>query len=475
MKKPGKKLSLIELVALIVGSIIGGGVFNLMHDMATGAGIGAIIIGFVITGIGMVTLGLTFQNLNMKRPDLNAGIYSYAEAGFGRYMGFNSAWGYWLFALLGNVSYANLMMSAAAYFFPLFGNGQNIWSIITSSIVTWLAAFMVLKGIESASFINTIITIVKLVPIFLFILITLFAFKLKIFSNDFWFTSSGHFQLASIFHQVKNTMLVSVWIFTGIEGAVVFSGRSKKRSDVGKATILGLIVVLLIYALVVLLSFGVMSRYNLSHLTQPAMADLLSSLVGKWGAAIINLGLIISILGAWLSWTLFACQVPYEAGKTGTFPKFFSKENKNRSPKMSIITTSFVIQLFILSFLVTTKAYNFFYSISTSLCLIPYAFSAFYQLKYSFQKDKTSTRFWNIIIGIISSIYTIWLLFAAGVQFLLLTTLLLALGIPVYMYLQRKDNKRKKIFGPFEALLAIIFVICAIVAIYKLITGGINL
>ncbi len=135
MKEHDGKLGLLELIGLVVGSIIGGGVFNLMHDMAVGAGAGAIIIGWVITAIGMVMLALTFQNLTMKRPDLDAGVYSYAEAGFGKYMGFNSAWGYWLSAWLGNVGYATLLMSAVAYFLPIFGDGQTFWSIIAASFI----------------------------------------------------------------------------------------------------------------------------------------------------------------------------------------------------------------------------------------------------------------------------------------------------------------------------------------------------
>lgn len=103
-----------------MGSIIGGGVFNLMHDMSMKAGIGAILIGWIITCIGMLSLAFCFQNLTMQRPDLQAGIYSYAEAGFGKYMGFNAAWGYWLSVLLGNVSYATLLMSAMGYFFSYF-------------------------------------------------------------------------------------------------------------------------------------------------------------------------------------------------------------------------------------------------------------------------------------------------------------------------------------------------------------------
>lgn len=474
MKEKDGKLGLMELIGLVVGSIIGGGVFNLMHDMAVGAGPGAIIIGWIITAIGMVMLAMTFQNLNMKRPDLDAGIYSYAEAGFGKYMGFNSAWGYWLSAWLGNVGYATLLMSAVAYFLPVFGDGQNIWSIIAASFILWACHFMILRGVESASFVNVVITVAKLIPIFLFIIIVLFAFKLNMFTGNFWFTPSGKFQFADVMAQAKSTMLVTVWVFIGIEGAVVFSGRARKRSDVGKATVLGIITVILIYMLITLLSFGVMSRAGLSHLTQPAMADLLESIVGKWGSAVVNLGLIISVVGAWLSWTMFAGQLPYEAAKEGSFPKIFAKENKNGAPITSLTVTNVLVELFMFTYLITAQAYHFFYSISSAAILIPYAFSAFYQLKYSVQSDHGKGRTGNIIIGIISSIYACWLLFAAGANFLLLMSLLFAAGIPVFWILQKRDNHAKKVFGPIEMTLAIVIVIAAIYTIYGLVVGKIT-
>ena len=270
-------------------------------------------------------------------------------------------------------------------------------------------------------------------------------------------------------------MLVTVWVFIGIEGAVVFSGRARKRSDVGKATVLGIITVILIYMLVTLLSFGVMKRAGLAHLSQPAMADLLQSIVGKWGAWIVNLGLIISVVGAWLSWTMFAGQLPYEAAKEGSFPKMFAKENKNGAPITSLTVTNICVEIFMFTYLITAQAYNFFYSIASAAILIPYAFSAFYQLKYSMQEEKNvSGRTRNIIIGVISSIYACWLLFAAGKNFLLLMSLLFAAGIPVYWILQKKDNKAKKVFGPVELWIAIIILIAAIYTIYGLIVGQIT-
>lgn len=476
MEESGKgKLSLLELVALVVGSIIGGGVFNLMHDMAAGAGAGAIIIGWVITGIGMLMLAKTFQNLTMKRPDLDAGVYSYAEAGFGKYMGFNSAWGYWLSAWLGNVGYATLLMSAVAYFFPVFKDGQNIWSILAASVILWGCHFMILRGIESASFVNTIITIAKLIPIFIFLVTMVIAFRLGVFTHGFWYTPSGSFQFGNVMGQVRNTMLVTVWVFIGIEGAVVFSGRARRRKDVGRATVLGIITVILIYALITLLSFGVMRRAGLANLSQPAMAALLQSVVGKWGAMLVNAGLIISVVGAWLSWTMFAGQLPYEAAKEGSFPKIFAKENKNGAPINSLLFTNVCVEIFMFSYLITAQAYHFFYSIASAAILIPYAFSAFYQLKFSLQEDKSvAGRTGNIVVGWISSIYAVWLLYASNLGFILLMTLLFAAGIPVFWLLQKRDNHADKVFGKVEMTVAWIVGILAILTIFELFHLGLN-
>jgi arginine:ornithine antiporter/lysine permease len=117
-----KKLGLFSLVALVIGSMIGAGVFSLPSDIARSAGPGAIALGWLITGIGMIALALTYQALANRKPELDGGIYSYAKAGFGDFIGFNSAWGYWLSAWLGNVAFLVLLFEAIAYFFPVFEN-----------------------------------------------------------------------------------------------------------------------------------------------------------------------------------------------------------------------------------------------------------------------------------------------------------------------------------------------------------------
>ncbi|MBL4954907.1 arginine-ornithine antiporter [Neobacillus sp. YIM B02564] len=466
MENKENNLGILALIALVIGSQIGGGVFNVASDLAAGANAGAIIIGWIITGIGMIALVFTFQNLTNKRPDLDGGIYSFAKAGFGSYFGFNSAWGYWLSVWLGNVAFLTLLFSAIGYFLPIF-NGANLVSVLGASIFLWLLIFFISRGIQTAAIMNIVVTIAKLIPIFLFIVIALFAFHFHTFTLDFWGGTS--FNLANVMTQTKSTMLVTLWVFTGVEGAVVLSRRARKKKDVGRATVIGLMSTLTIYILISLLSLGVMTRGELSSLKSPSMAYVLESIVGPWGAMFINLGLIISLLGALLGWTLFSAEIPYLAGKDGTFPKFFTKENKHNVPTNSLIFTGLLIQIFLLTLLISDKPYQFAFSMASSTILVPYLFSALYQVKYSWQHKETK----QIIIGIIASIYSFWILYAAGVTYLLLTSILYSLGTLIFLYAAKE--KQQKAFKPFELLWACLFILFAIIAIIMLATGKIQI
>ncbi|MFB6467319.1 arginine-ornithine antiporter [Cytobacillus sp. Hz8] len=472
-----KKLGLFLLIALVVGSMIGGGAFNLASDMAAGANAGAIIIGWIITGVGIIALGLAFQNLTMRKPDLEGGIYSYAKAGFGSYMGFNSAWGYWLSAWLGNVAYATLVFSSIGYFFPVFDGGQNVASIIGASVLLWCVHFLILRGVHSAALVNLVTTIAKLVPVFVFIVIALIAFNVDTFNLDFWGPNGADFSWSSVKDQVSSVMLVTLWVFIGVEGAVVLSGRAKNRSDIGKATVIGLIGTLIIYILISLLSMGIMSKGELSDLQNPAMAYVLESVVGKWGAVFINIGLIISVLGAWLGWTLLASEIPYVAAKDGVFPKWFAKENKNKAPINSLWITNGLVQVFLITFLISDQAYNFAFSLASSAILIPYLFSALYQFKLSFTGESyaaNESRVKDIILGAIASIYALWLVYAAGMSYLLLTMILYAPGIYIFSRSQ-KENKTDKLFTKYEWVAAAIIFILAVWAIIELALGKISI
>ncbi|HJP81474.1 MAG TPA: arginine-ornithine antiporter [Candidatus Saccharimonadales bacterium] len=470
VKEEKKGLGLLQLTSLIIGSVIGAGVFNLMSNISREASLVAVTAGWVITGLGMLFLAFCFQNLTKKRPDLNAGIYSYAEAGFGKYMGFNSAWGYWISAWIGNVAFATLLFSSVAYFFSIFGNGQNLPSVIGASILLWSVHLLILRGIKTASIVNAIITAAKLIPILIFLLTAFLAFKFNIFTTDIWGTVSNTFEFDSLLAQVRSTMLVTVWVFIGIEGAVVFSGRAKNKANVPRATFLGLFIVTAIYFLVTVLSLGLKTQPELAGLPQPAMAALLESVVGSWGAILINIGVIISISGALLAWTLFATELPYRAALTKAFPGYFAKVNAKGVPVTSLLVTNVLVQIFLLLFLTPIRAYDFMYSLATSAILLPYAFVAFYQLKLSIkEKQGTSGRSRNIFIGIIASIYALWLVYAAGLDYLLLTVLLYAPAIIIYVFMQLKNRQRIFTGGEF-AVACVIVLLCAF-CVYRIATG----
>lgn len=463
-----KKLSLFALVAMVVGSMIGGGAFNLISDMGAKAGGLAIIIGWIITGIGMITLGLSFQNLTRVRPDLDGGIYSYAKEGFGDYMGFNAAWGYWFSTLLGNVAYGTLLMTALGTFIPTFKGGHNVPSIIFASIILWAVFYLISKGVKNAAIVNAVVTIAKLIPIFVFIVAMIVVFNFDTFMTGFYgMTAQGvkSFNFLDTMAQVKSTMVVTVWAFLGVEGAVVFSSRARKRSDVGKATIIGLVSVLIIYILITLLAQGVIIQNKIEGLSSPSMAAVMEHIVGKWGAGFINIGLMISVMGAWLGWSLLAAEVPNLAAKDDIFPAWFGKDNKNNAPVNSTFVTFLIIQAFFITLLFTETAYKFAFSLSSSAVLLPYAFSAFYQLKYSLQHK---LPFKQALIGAIASVYSVWLVFAAGIEYLLLTMMLFFPGIFVYRYVQKKHDRA---VTHVDKLIFVALGIFTIIGVYYLSSG----
>lgn len=440
MEESENKIGLLSLVGIIVSAIIGAGIFNLMKEMANTASVGVTIIGWVIAGIGMGSLAFCMENLNTKRPDLDSGIFSYAQDGFGDYVGFYSVWGYWISVIIGNVAFGTLLFSALGYFFPVFEDGQNIASIIGASIILWGITFMITRGLDKAAILNTLVMIAKLIPILIFIVFAVAGFKKEVFFQDFWGANASADMSLGIIEQLKGTVLATVWVFIGVEGAVVFSGRAKKRSDVGKATIIGLASVTLIYATITVFSFGILTQEELRSLPNPAMAYVLEAVLGKPGAIIVNTGVIISIFGAWIANTLLAEEVAYQAGKSMLFPKFFTKENKNAIPINSLILTNIIVQVLLLSFLITSEAYSLLSKLSSATILLPYTCVALFQLKVN---RETKERYFskNMIVGVIATIYMLWLIYASGIMYLILTILALSPGTILYLYVKKKNNE----------------------------------
>src|SRR5215470_4363951 len=181
------KLPLSSLTAMVIGSMVGAGIFNLPGRFATATGPFGALIAWAIAGTGMYMLARVFQALAEKRPDIDSGVFAYAKAGFGDYMGFLSGFGYWLGSVLGNVFYWVLIGSTLGRVFRgVFGDGSSATAIIVSLIGIWAFHFMILRGVEQATFINAIVTVAKIVPLLVAVLIFIIFFHYSQFSENFF-------------------------------------------------------------------------------------------------------------------------------------------------------------------------------------------------------------------------------------------------------------------------------------------------
>ncbi|MCD7980245.1 MAG: amino acid permease [Fusobacterium sp.] len=480
-----KKLGVIALAGLVISAMIGGGIFNLPQNMSQSASAGAVGIAWIITGIGMYFLTNTFRVLSTVVPDAKSGIYSYARLGFGKFVGFLMAWGYWLSAVFANVGYAILLMDSLNYFFlPHFKGGNNLPSVIGGSILIWAMYFMIMAGVRQATSINTIGTIAKLVPIALFILVSLFVFKISMFHTNFWgdetIKSLHDVDLGSLGGQIKSTMLVTLWSFIGIEGAVVISDRAESQAAVSKATLIGFLLCLLSYMAISMLPFGNLSQGELSVLAPPSTAPILADVVGKWGSWFMNIGVIIALLSSWLVWTVLLAELPYACAKDGTFPKIFAKVNKNGTPSFSLLVSSIAMQITMIFVYFASNAWNVMLSITGVMILPAYIASTLYLWKISatgqFPKNATIKEKTALITGVLGSIYGAWLIYAAGLKYLVMASILFAIGILVFDK-ARKENKapNESVFTNVEKILAIGLIIIAIIALFLLITKRVSL
>ena len=441
--------------------------------MAADAGLGAVLISWVISGVGILFLVLNFKILSDVRPDLNAGIYQYAKEGYGDYVGFNIAWGYWLCAASGNIAFAVMLNDSFGHFFPiLLKHGWQ--TIIFGSAFIWLMYFIVAKGVKSAAALNTIVTIVKFAALVLIVAILVIFFKFKDLSFDFWGKVND---LGSIGTQVKSTMLVTLWCFIGVEGAVVMSARAKKSSDVGKAGVIGFLLSLLLYAMVSILSFGIMSQPELSKLDDPSVAAVLRAAVGDWAYTFVVLSVIVSVCGGWIAWTIICAQVPYTASQVKILPKRFQKENSKGTPIYALLISTIIMQVFMVLVVTAKSVYMAAIDITGVMILPSYLFCGLYLFKASFKKGeltdaKQGKMGYYRIVSVISSLYCLWLLYAGGLLLFLITSILYLCG--VYFFIKaRKQNMQKgeHVFTGPEKILGIVIAGCSVVSLILIIIG----
>ena len=439
-----KKLGLGALTALVVGSMVGGGIFSIPQNTAASAGVGATAVAWAITGVGMLALAFVFLNLARRQPALDSGIYAYARASFGPFTGFSSAWGYWFMAVLGNVGYYVLLFSTLGHYWPVFGDGNTQVAVACASVMLWGTHALVLRGVREAALINQVTTLAKLVPLLLFVLLVALAFQPGVFQADVWGRANP--QLGGVLEQVRGMMLVTVWVFIGVEGASVYSAHAARRVDVGRATLVGFLFVLALLVAVSLLSMGVMAQPELAGLKNPSMAYVLERAVGPWGAVLISVGLFISLSGALLSWLMLSAETLYSAARDGSAPAWLARENARGAPAASLWLTSASVQLFLLVTLVSESTYLSLVNLGTAMILLPYTGAAGHALNVALRGDRYASSERGLqrrdaAISVLALVYALWLVYAGGIKYLLLGSLLYAPGALLYAWARREHGR----------------------------------
>lgn len=473
---PTAKMSLPTLTAMVVGSMVGAGVFSLPARFGVATGILGSFIAWAIAGTGMLMLAFVFQNLAIRKPYLDSGVFIYAKAGFGDYAGFNSAIGFWASAVAGNTFYWVFISATLGTFFGAFGDGDTIVAAALGSLGVWFFHTLIARGVRDAAVVNRIVTVFKIIPILVFIVVLFVNFDAGVFSDN-W-TSYGYGGLGNLNTQVRNTMLITTFVFIGIEGATVYSRYAKRREDVGRATVLGFLSVLSIFALVTLSSYSVVPQPELAGTRQPSMIGVFQSVVGDWGKVFISVAVIVSVLGAYLAWTLMAAEVMYIPARNEDFPAFLGRENASRTPITALVVTSLAVQGLLAATLVLTDALNFMLDLSTSLALIPYFLAAAYALKLglvgeTYEDVSPRTRRKETIFAGVATGYTLFLFDAAGLKFLLLATVLLAPA--TLLYIKARSERGRRLFSPTEMALCAVIVAGGVVGAVGLWTGRVTL
>ncbi|MGG3468027.1 amino acid permease [Neobacillus pocheonensis] len=464
------KLGFWVLTALVVGNMVGSGIFMLPRSLSEAASPAGVISAWLLTGFGVLMTALVFGNLAIRKPNLNGGPQIYAKELFksgsqaSTLSGFMSTWGYWIGNLAGNVAMITTFAGYLSTFFPILTSDAKWFTIgsftlkvgngltfIVCSILLWGTHTIIMRGMESAGKLNFLATAAKVAGFILFIVVGLFAFQK---SNILPFMATRMDDAGNaigIMSQVNSAAVNTLWAFIGVESAVVFASRARKQADVKRATILGLFIALGIYIGISTLVMGMLDQNTLIHSEKP-LIDAIDSVLGPIaGKVLAGIGLI-SLFGSTIGWLMLSAEVPYQAAKQGLFLPAFRKENKKGLPSFSMIVSNGLGQLFIFSTVSKSisGAFDFVIVIATLSYLVPYFISSVYQLKLvitgeTYRGDKS--RITDGIIALLSTIYSIWVIIAgtADIKTFTFGMLLLASGILFYGPLLKKKESAKPI------------------------------
>lgn len=429
-KPPLKRnLGLWMLTALVVGNMIGSGVFLLPASLAA---LGSVsVFGWALTGVGAILLALVFANLGRSMPR-TGGPYAYARSAFGDFVGFQTAWGYWIAVWAGNAAIAVAFVGYLGYFFPgVVANGLS--AALAAIAAIWLLTLVNIAGVREGGQVQLVTTILKFVPLAVIGLVGIFFIK----GSNF-----GAFAPTGVFPGITSAAALTLWAFIGLESATVPAEEVKDpERNIPRATIIGTLLATGVYVLATVAIMGIIPNADLAKSTSP-FADAAQAIFGSWGGSAIALVAMISAFGALNGWILLQGRVPLAAAQDGLFPKAFAKvHGKRGTPVFGLVVSSILVTgLMLMNYNQGLVAqFSFVILLATLTTLVPYAYSAAAQaVLWIREPERFSGRSFarDTIVASLAFAYSVWAIIGSGTDVIAKGFILLTLGIPVYVFLK---------------------------------------
>jgi len=427
------KVGFLTATSLVVGNMIGSGIFLLPATLAFYGGIS--IFGWVISGIGAIFLALVFGRLSKLVPN-SGGPYAYTREGFGDFAGFIVSWGYWISIICTNAAIAVTLVSYLSVFIPVIA-ASNLTSALIAVGTVWFLTWINSLGIKRGGNMQVITTVLKIIPL------------LAVSIAGIFYLNIDHFQPWNISSQsnidaIGATVALTFFAFMGMESATIPSEDVKNASIViPRATITGTMLVLLIYMLSYVALMGLIPPESLQKSTSP-FADGAGLIWGDTGRYIIGLGAIISTFGALNGWILLQGQVPYAIARDRLFPHSLSKVNIHKAPVTGLVVSSIFITILIISNF--TKGlvgmFTFMILLTTVVVVFPYLFCSLAEILILIKREKSKINFIKpLLVGIPSFLYLMWALTGVGKDEVYYGLLLIIAGIPFYALIKYKTKR----------------------------------
>ncbi|CDF59262.1 amino acid permease [Thermobrachium celere] len=437
-KELKRELGLLPATAIVVGNMIGSGIFMAPQGLAAASNPKSTIIAWIITALGSMLLALSFANLGVKMPKTGGPIV-YTREAFGEFPAFLIAWTYWIGSWVGNAAIITALMNYLSFFFPVFSQNKPL-AFLTSSLILWALTYINLKGVKEAGIVSMITTVLKILPLVVFSVIALTHFNISYFNTVSSKEVSG-------FSTLPAAIAITLWSFVGLESATIPAGEIKDpERNIKLSTIYGTLITVAIYLAISILAIGAMPQDMLANSNAP-LADIINYATGqKWGGTLIALGAVISTLGATSGWILITARSSFAAAEDKMFPQIFAKVHpKYNTPSASLIISGIAANILLVMNYVSslTSAFNFMLLLATLSFLPAYSFTAAAEILLLKNKDKNFNLV-NFIkssfISILAFAYSIYAIYGTGAEVVMYGFILMLIGIPFYVY-QKIQNR----------------------------------